>query len=45
MGALYPALDLGAGEKERGTLETLLSSPANRLDIVIGKVIVVHYQL
>ena len=41
MGALYPALDLGAGEKERGTLETLLSSPASRLDIVIGKVIVV----
>ena len=41
MGALYPALDLGSGEKERGTLETILSSPANRLDIVLGKVIVV----
>ena len=41
MGALYPALDLGSGEKERGTLETLLSSPANRLDVVLGKVIVV----
>ena len=27
-GAFYPAVDLCAGEKERGTLETLLSSPA-----------------
>ncbi|HEX4149313.1 MAG TPA: ABC transporter permease, partial [Pirellulales bacterium] len=26
-GAFYPAVDLCAGEKERGTLETLLSSP------------------
>ena len=29
-GAFYPAVDLCAGEKERGTLETLLSSPALR---------------
>ncbi|MFQ6612706.1 MAG: ABC transporter permease subunit [Fidelibacterota bacterium] len=41
MGAMYPGLDLGAGEKERGTLETLLSSPASRLDIVFGKFLVV----
>ena len=41
MGAMYPALDLGAGEKERGTLETILSSPATRLDIVLGKFLVV----
>ena len=41
MGAMYPALDLGAGEKERGTLETILSSPASRLDIVLGKFLVV----
>ncbi len=41
MGSLYPGLDLGAGEKERGTLETLLSSPANRRDIVFGKFLVV----
>ncbi len=40
-GAMYPGIDLGAGEKERGTLETLLSSPANRLDIVLGKFLVV----
>lgn len=37
MGAMYPGLDLGAGEKERGTLETLLSTPATRLEIVLGK--------
>ncbi len=41
MGAMYPGLDLGAGEKERGTLETLLSSPASRLEIVVGKFLVV----
>ncbi|MGB1927391.1 MAG: ABC transporter permease, partial [Rubripirellula sp.] len=36
-GAFYPAIDLVAGEKERGTLETLLCSPASRLEIVWGK--------
>jgi sodium transport system permease protein len=36
-GAFYPAVDLCAGEKERGTLETLLSSPAQRSEIVLGK--------
>jgi sodium transport system permease protein len=36
-GALYPAVDLCAGEKERGTLETLLISPAGREEIVLGK--------
>lgn len=36
-GAFYPAVDLCAGEKERGTLETLLSSPAARSEIVVGK--------
>ncbi|MCH8045428.1 MAG: CPBP family intramembrane metalloprotease [Planctomycetes bacterium] len=36
-GAFYPAIDLCAGEKERGTLETLLSSPAERSEIVMGK--------
>ena len=41
MGAMYPGIDLGAGEKERGTLETLLSTPAARLEIVIGKLLVV----
>lgn len=36
-GAFYPAIDLGAGEKERGTMETLLISPARRVEIVLGK--------
>lgn len=36
-GALYPAVDLCAGEKERGTMETLLISPAGREEIVLGK--------
>lgn len=41
MGCMYPAIDLTAGEKERGTLETLLVSPASRIDIFLGKFIVV----
>src|SRR6185312_14742037 len=40
-GAFYPAVDLCAGEKERGTLETLLSSPALRTEIVWGKLLTV----
>ncbi|MBN2580344.1 MAG: CPBP family intramembrane metalloprotease [Pirellulales bacterium] len=40
-GAFYPAIDLCAGEKERGTLETLLSSPAGRGEIVLGKLLTV----
>jgi sodium transport system permease protein len=40
-GAFYPAVDLCAGEKERGTLETLLSSPAERSEIVLGKLLCV----
>ncbi|SIO01201.1 sodium transport system permease protein [Singulisphaera sp. GP187] len=36
-GAFYPAIDLCAGEKERGTMETLLISPASRAEIVMGK--------
>jgi len=37
MGAMYPAIDLGAGEKERGTMETLLTAPVNRFHILLGK--------
>ena len=40
-GAMYPAIDLTAGEKERGTMETLLCSPVNRVNIVIGKLLMV----
>ncbi|MCI0340182.1 MAG: ABC transporter permease subunit [Planctomycetales bacterium] len=41
LGGLYPAIDLGAGEKERFTLETLLLTPATRLEIGAGKFLVV----
>ncbi|GMW02881.1 MAG: hypothetical protein AMXMBFR84_40170 [Candidatus Hydrogenedentota bacterium] len=41
IGAFYPAIDLTAGEKERGTLETLLSTPVTTLDIVAGKFLAV----
>lgn len=40
-GAMYPAMDLTAGEKERGTMETLLCSPVNRINIVVGKFLLV----
>ncbi len=37
MGAIYPAVDMTAGEKERKTIETLLVSPGRRVEIVLGK--------
>lgn len=40
-GAIQPAVDLTAGEKERGTMETLLISPAERSEIVAGKFLAV----
>jgi sodium transport system permease protein len=40
-GAMYPAMDLTAGEKERGTMETILSSPIERTHLVLGKFLVV----
>ena len=36
-GGMYPIIDMTAGEKERKTLETLLSSPVSRQEIVMGK--------
>ena len=41
LGCMYPAIDLAAGEKERGTIETLLTSPVSRFQIVLGKFSVV----
>ena len=41
LGAFYPAIDITAGERERGTLETLLSSPVRRFDLMTGKVLAV----
>jgi sodium transport system permease protein len=40
-GAMYPAMDLTAGEKERGTMETILSSPVNRTHLVLAKFLLV----
>jgi sodium transport system permease protein len=40
-GSMYPAIDLAAGEKERGTLETLLTAPVRRRTLVLGKFAVV----
>lgn len=37
LGAFYPAIDLAAGEKERGTLETLLTAPIPADQVVVGK--------
>ena len=42
-GAIQPAVDLTAGEKERGTMETLLISPAERSEIVFGKFVAVTF--
>jgi sodium transport system permease protein len=41
IGAFYPAIDLTAGEKERGTFETLLSTPASSVEILGGKFLTV----
>ena len=38
---MYPAIDLAAGEKERGTMETLLTAPVSRFQILLGKFAVV----
>ncbi len=41
IGCMYPAIDLFTGEKERGTIETLLTAPVSRLQILFGKMGVV----
>jgi sodium transport system permease protein len=41
IGCMYPAIDLFTGEKERGTIETLLTTPVSRLQILFGKMGVV----
>jgi sodium transport system permease protein len=38
---MYPAIDLFTGEKERGTIETLLTVPVSRWKILMGKMLVV----
>ncbi len=41
IGCMYPAIDLFTGEKERGTIETLLTTPIARWQILFGKMGVV----
>lgn len=41
MGCMYPSIDLFTGEKERGTIETLLTTPVARWKILVGKMGVV----
>lgn len=36
-GAVYPAIDLTAGERERGTLETLVAAPVPRISLLLAK--------
>ena len=40
-GAVYPAIDLTAGERERGTLEALVSSPVPRHELLFAKYVAV----
>lgn len=40
-GAVYPAIDLTAGERERGTLEALMAAPVPRLGLLGGKYVAV----
>ena len=40
-GAVYPAIDLTAGERERGTLEMLMASPVPRLKLLLAKYVAV----
>jgi len=41
VGCMYPAIDLITGEKEKGTIETLLTVPASRFEILIGKMLTI----
>ncbi len=40
-GAVYPAIDLTAGERERGTLEILVAAPVPRLGLLFAKYVAV----
>jgi sodium transport system permease protein len=37
LGSFFPALNATTTERERGTLETLLASPAGRTELLVGK--------
>jgi ABC-2 type transport system permease protein/sodium transport system permease protein len=40
-GAVYPAIDLTAGERERGTLEVLVAAPIPRMGVLFAKYVAV----
>jgi ABC-2 type transport system permease protein/sodium transport system permease protein len=40
-GAVYPSIDLTAGERERGTLEILMAAPIPRVGLLLAKYIAV----
>ncbi len=40
-GAVYPAIDLTAGERERGTMEALVAAPIPRMRILFAKFVAV----
>ncbi len=40
-GAVYPAIDLTAGERERGTLEVLIAAPIPRIGVLLAKYVTV----
>ena len=40
-GAVYPAIDLTAGERERGTMEILIAAPISRMTLLAGKFLAV----
>ncbi|MEM6978753.1 MAG: ABC transporter permease subunit/CPBP intramembrane protease [Planctomycetota bacterium] len=42
-GAVYPAIDLTAGERERGTMEALMASPVPRGAVLVAKYIAVVF--
>lgn len=41
MGCMYPAIELITGEKEKGTMETLLTVPTSRFKILVGKILAI----
>lgn len=41
LGGQYAALDVGVGERERGSMDTLLTAPAPRSAVVAGKFLIV----
>jgi len=41
LGALYPSIDLTAGERERSTIQTLFTAPVSPVEIVAGKYLAV----